>query len=81
MKTRMLRDIEVSEVGMGCMVLALRVSIRRSAVIWKDPLTDCRRIMENLDSAYVELTDEEFSALERSLNGLKVYGHRGLGGF
>ncbi len=39
------------------------------------------RIMENLDSAYVELTDEEFSALERSLNGLKVYGHRGLGGF
>lgn len=39
------------------------------------------RIIENLDSANVELTDEEFSDLERSLNGLKVYGHRGLGGF
>ena len=39
------------------------------------------RIIENLDSANVELTDEEFSDLERSLNGLQVYGHRGLGGF
>lgn len=39
------------------------------------------RIIENLDSANVELTDEEFTALEDSLNGLKVYGHRGLGGF
>ena len=39
------------------------------------------RIIENLNSANVELTDEEFSDLERSLNGLKVYGHRGLGGF
>lgn len=39
------------------------------------------RIIENLDSANVELTDEELSNLERSLNGLKVYGHRGLGGF
>lgn len=39
------------------------------------------RIIENLDSANVELTDEEFSDLERSLNGFKVYGHRGLGGF
>ena len=28
-----------------------------------------------------ELTDEEFTALEESLNALKVYGHRGLGGF
>ncbi len=28
-----------------------------------------------------ELTDEEFTALEDALNGLKVYGHRGLGGF
>ena len=36
---------------------------------------------ENLDSANVELTDEEFTALEDALNGLKVYGHRGLGGF
>ena len=29
----------------------------------------------------VELTDEEFNALEDALNSLKVYGHRGLGGF
>ena len=39
------------------------------------------RIIENLDSANVELTDKEFSDLERSLKELKVYGHRGLGGF
>ena len=39
------------------------------------------RIIENLDSANVELTDEEFTAQEDALNGLKVYGHRGLGGF
>jgi len=39
------------------------------------------RIIENLHSANVELTDEEFTVLEDSLNGLKVYGHRGLGGF
>jgi len=39
------------------------------------------RIIENLDAAAVELTDEEFTALEEALNGLKVYGHRGLGGF
>ena len=39
------------------------------------------RIIENLDSASVELTEEEFEQLESSLNGLKVYGHRGLGGF
>ena len=39
------------------------------------------RIIENLDSANVELTDEEFTVLEDTLNGLKVYGHRGLGGF
>ena len=39
------------------------------------------RIIENLDSANVELTDDEFKALEDSLKGLKVYGHRGLGGF
>lgn len=39
------------------------------------------RIIENLDSANVELTDEEFSDLEQSLNGFKVYGHRGLGGY
>ena len=39
------------------------------------------RIIENLDSADVELTEDAFSALEDALNGLKVYGHRGLGGF
>ena len=39
------------------------------------------RIIENLDSANVELTEEEFEQLESSLNGLKVYGHRGMGGF
>jgi len=39
------------------------------------------RIIENLNAANVELTEEEFNVLETSLNGLKVYGHRGLGGF
>ncbi|MCR5605017.1 MAG: aldo/keto reductase [Lachnospiraceae bacterium] len=39
------------------------------------------RIIENLDSANVVLTDAEFKELEEALNGLKVYGHRGLGGF
>ena len=39
------------------------------------------RIVENLDAAKVELTEEEFSALEASLHSLPVYGHRGLGGF
>ena len=39
------------------------------------------RIIENLDSANVELTEEEFTVLEGALNSLKVYGHRGLGGF
>lgn len=39
------------------------------------------RIIENMDSSNVELSNEEFIALEKSLNELKVYGHRGLGGF
>ena len=39
------------------------------------------RIIENLSSANVKLTDEEFTWLETALKGLKVYGHRGLGGF
>ena len=39
------------------------------------------RIIENLDSANVKLPAEEFTSLETTLNGLKVYGHRGLGGF
>ena len=38
------------------------------------------RIIENLDSSNVELSGDEFNALETSLNELKVYGHRGLGG-
>ena len=39
------------------------------------------RILENLDSADVDLTDDEFTVLESALNRLPVYGHRGLGGF
>ena len=39
------------------------------------------RIIENLDASKVDLTDEEFNSLEEALNQLKVYGHRGLGGF
>ncbi len=39
------------------------------------------RIVENLKAAEVVLTDSEFAALEEALNSLKVYGHRGLGGF
>ena len=39
------------------------------------------RIIENLDSAEVILTDAEFEQLEMELNKCKVYGHRGLGGF
>ena len=38
-------------------------------------------IKDNLNILDFKLTDEEFSDLERSLNGFKVYGHRGLGGF
>jgi len=40
-----------------------------------------QHIIENLDSSEVILTEEEFHDLETTLNGLKVYGHRGLGGF
>lgn len=39
------------------------------------------RIIENLDSANITLTGEEFAALEAELSRHKVYGHRGLGGF
>ena len=39
------------------------------------------RIIENLESSKIELSDDEFASLEETLNGLKVYGHRGLGGF
>lgn len=37
-----------------------------------------QRIIENLNSSLVELTDEEFRSLEKSLNSYPVYGHRGL---
>lgn len=36
------------------------------------------RILENLDAAQVELTEEEFSELETALNRCKVYGDRGF---
>lgn len=39
------------------------------------------RIIENLDAALVELTDQEFSELEDALNQCRVYGHRGLSGY
>jgi len=39
------------------------------------------RIVENLNATNVILTEDEFSALEASLNQCRVYGHRGLGGF
>lgn len=39
------------------------------------------RIVENLNASLVELTDDEFKALESALNQLKVYGHRGFGVF
>ena len=39
------------------------------------------RIIENLDASKVELTEDEFTALEASLNQCRVYGHRGLSGF
>ncbi len=39
------------------------------------------RIIENLNAADVELTDEEFRALDSELDKHKVYSHRGLGGF
>lgn len=36
------------------------------------------RIIENLDASTVELSDEEFLALDTELGKLKVYGHRGF---
>lgn len=39
------------------------------------------RIIENLDSALVDLTDEEFESLQAALDECVVCGHRGLGGF
>lgn len=35
------------------------------------------RILENLDSWNVELTDKEFEEIELALNSVEVYGHRG----
>ena len=42
---------------------------------------DKERIIENLDSANIELNDAGFEQLETELNRCKVYGHRGLGAF
>ena len=39
------------------------------------------RIIENLDSSGVELTEAEFTELDTALSRCKVYGHRGFGGF
>ena len=39
------------------------------------------RMHENQNASEVELTDEEFAALEEELSMHRVYGHRGLGGF
>lgn len=36
------------------------------------------RIIENLDAANISLTEDEFTALEESLDRCKVYGHRGF---
>lgn len=36
------------------------------------------RIIENLDAWNVELTDEEFDALEETINKIEVHGHRGI---
>lgn len=36
-----------------------------------------KRILENLDSWNVELTDNEFEEIELALNSVEVYGHRG----
>ncbi len=35
------------------------------------------RILENLKSSEIVLTNEEFEKLEHALNNLKIYGHRG----
>ena len=35
------------------------------------------RILENLNASKVELTDEEFECLEKELNQIQIYGHRG----
>lgn len=37
-----------------------------------------QRIIENLGAWNVELTDDEFNSLEKALDGIKVYGHRGI---
>ena len=39
------------------------------------------RIIENLNSSDVILSENEFNQIEQELKKLKVYGHRGLGGF
>ena len=36
------------------------------------------RILENLGGADVELTDDEFAALQEALDSCQVFGHRGI---
>lgn len=64
MKTRKPGNIEVSEIGMGCMAFSLgygAIPSREYA----------------MEASNVTLTDEEFHSLEQALNSIKVYGHRG----
>ncbi len=39
------------------------------------------KVASYLNASNVELTEEEFQALEEEVNNYKVYRHRGLGGF
>lgn len=94
MKTRKLKDIEVSAVGMGCMAFShgyVKIPSAQISLAWMlhkypnvVPIPGSKnkeRIIENLNAVGVELTDEEFKALDSELDKHKVYGHRGLGGF
>ena len=36
------------------------------------------RILENLGGADVELSDEEFTALQAALDACRIHGHRGI---
>lgn len=58
----------------------LRWNIDRGVIVIPKSVHENRTI-ESLDASKVILTDEEFASLEEALNGMKVYGHRGLGGF
>ena len=72
MKTRKLRDIEVSEVGMAWMLA------KWDNVVPIPGSKNKGRILENLRSAEVGLTGDELARLEGALDGITVYGHRGF---